>query len=179
MMRIAMFVLAAIGLPSTALAADCASLGSRMAQPVQATVLAPVSAELSAPGYRLGRGGGVLADAWDEAYALDQVLLRMQMEGCAVAAAIPVAPVSADPNDPATYQPQTEFDNSPWRFDMSQNGRMMTADEFDEWMKARGVRVARGAPKPAAEELPAAPDGGGPEPDLPAPAADGAGEPTP
>ena len=33
-----------------------------------------------------------------------------------------------------------------WRFDMHQNGRTMTADEFDAWMKARQVRVATGQP---------------------------------
>ena len=31
---------------------------------------------------------------------------------------------------------------------MSQNGKRMTAEEFDAWMKARGVRVAKGAPAP-------------------------------
>ena len=31
------------------------------------------------------------------------------------------------------------------RFDMQQNGRSMTAEEFDAWMKARGIRVAKGA----------------------------------
>lgn len=35
------------------------------------------------------------------------------------------------------------------RFDMSQNGKRMTADEFDAWMKAQGIRVATGAVKPA------------------------------
>ena len=29
---------------------------------------------------------------------------------------------------------------------MQQNGRKMTAEEFDAWMKARGIRVAKGAP---------------------------------
>lgn len=33
-----------------------------------------------------------------------------------------------------------------WRFDMHQNGRTMTADEFDRWMKARQVNVATGTP---------------------------------
>lgn len=33
-----------------------------------------------------------------------------------------------------------------YRFDMSQNGRRMTADEFDAWMKANGIRIAKGAP---------------------------------
>ena len=29
---------------------------------------------------------------------------------------------------------------------MQQNGRKMTAEEFDAWMTARGIRVAKGAP---------------------------------
>lgn len=33
-----------------------------------------------------------------------------------------------------------------YRFEMSQNGRRMTADEFDAWMKANGIRIAKGAP---------------------------------
>jgi hypothetical protein len=33
---------------------------------------------------------------------------------------------------------------------MSQNGKRMTADEFDAWMKSRGVRVAKGAVPAAA-----------------------------
>ncbi|WP_078995875.1 septal ring lytic transglycosylase RlpA family protein [Lysobacter enzymogenes] len=39
-----------------------------------------------------------------------------------------------------------------YRFDMMQNGKSMTADEFDAWMKSRQVRVATGqpvAPSPA------------------------------
>ena len=31
-----------------------------------------------------------------------------------------------------------------WRFDMRQDGKAMTADEFDAWMKERQVRVATG-----------------------------------
>ena len=53
--------------------------------------------------------------------------------------------------DPATYQKRTEFDNTPWRFDMNQNGRRMTAEEFDAWMKAKGIRVATGKPAAAAD----------------------------
>ncbi|MFC3551331.1 septal ring lytic transglycosylase RlpA family protein [Lysobacter cavernae] len=36
------------------------------------------------------------------------------------------------------------------RFDMLQNGKAMTAEEFDAWMKARQVRVATGQATPAA-----------------------------
>jgi hypothetical protein len=32
------------------------------------------------------------------------------------------------------------------RFLMTQNGHQMTADDFEAWMKARGIRVAKGAP---------------------------------
>ncbi len=32
------------------------------------------------------------------------------------------------------------------RFDMSQNGRRMSAEDFDAWMKARGIRIAKGKP---------------------------------
>ncbi|HUH89696.1 MAG TPA: hypothetical protein VLZ76_03435, partial [Lysobacter sp.] len=59
--------------------------------------------------------------------------------------------------DPAAYKPRTEFDNTPWRFDMNQNGQRMTADAFAAWMESKGVRVAKGAPKPAAvAEVPVA-----------------------
>ena len=65
------------------------------------------------------------------------------------------------PASGTAYVPKTQHDNSPWRFDMSQNGRRMTADEFSAWMKAKGIRVATGKPgaqaaAPAAEPAPAA-----------------------
>ena len=34
---------------------------------------------------------------------------------------------------------------------MSEGGKKMSADEFDAWMKANGIRVARGNAAPAAE----------------------------
>jgi len=47
------------------------------------------------------------------------------------------------------------------RFEMTQHGRQMTADDFDAWMKARGIRIAKGpqaapagrGPKPAAKPV--------------------------
>jgi hypothetical protein len=33
------------------------------------------------------------------------------------------------------------------RFLMTQGGHQMSADDFDAWMKARGIRVAKGAPE--------------------------------
>lgn len=31
------------------------------------------------------------------------------------------------------------------RFEMTQHGRLMSAEDFDAWMKARGIRIAKGA----------------------------------
>jgi len=61
--------------------------------------------------------------------------------------------------DPNTYKPKTQFDNTPYRFNMHQNGKKMTADEFDAWMKSRGFRVAKGNGGNAAPAAGAAPAG--------------------
>ncbi|KRG64541.1 hypothetical protein ABB26_07950 [Stenotrophomonas humi] len=37
-----------------------------------------------------------------------------------------------------------------YRFLMQQGESRMSADQFDAWMKANGIRVAKGAPVPAA-----------------------------
>jgi len=73
----------------------------------------------------------------------------------------PAPAPAAAANAPATaasgaYVPKTAHDNTPWRFDMNQNGRRMTAEEFDAWMKAKGIRVATGRPQ-AGAAAPAAP----------------------
>jgi hypothetical protein len=78
----------------------------------------------------------------------------------AAPAAVTAAPVRPAPSATASgsqgaYVPKTQHDNTPWRFDMNQNGRRMTAEEFDAWMKAKGIRVATG--KPGASAPAAAP----------------------
>lgn len=45
-----------------------------------------------------------------------------------------------------------------YRFDMRQNGKVMSADEFDAWMKSRRVRVATGKPAPSKVEAPGGSD---------------------
>jgi len=43
--------------------------------------------------------------------------------------------------------PATERDGrGAYRFHMSDGEKRMTADEFDAWMKANGIRVAKGNP---------------------------------
>lgn len=144
-MRNILVGLVLLGAPGFAMAVDCSSATVPQASPLRPTVIAPISSELVTPSYQLGAQGSVLSQAYDESQSLDQVLLRLRIEGCqSLAKAIPPAG-AINPNDPAAYKPQTEFDNTPWRFDMSQNGKRMTAEEFDAWMKSRGVRIAKGA----------------------------------
>jgi hypothetical protein len=126
----------------------CGVTPAPQALPLRPTVLAPISSELFASRSQLGAPSGVLAQAYDETLSVDLVLLRLRVEGCTNVANATPAPRALDPNDPSVYKPKTQFDNTPWRFDMNQNGKRMTADEFDAWMKARGVRVA--GRKPAA-----------------------------
>lgn len=80
-------------------------------------------------------------------------------EASAAAASAPQAPAAAERQDPAAYTPKTEHDNTPWRFDMQQDGRNMTAEEFDAWMKSRGVRVATGKPAVPRSQTCPTPDG--------------------
>ena len=118
--------------------------------PVRPTLLPALAPELALPSHQLGAPTGVLSQAFDESQSVDQVLFRLRVEGCSLANALPAATPASGVIDPATYKPKTEFDNTPWRFNMSQNGKQMTADEFSAWMKARGVRVAKGGTPPAA-----------------------------
>ena len=87
-----------------------------------------------------------------------------ELAGSVVAAAAE-APVSADAFLQRQRQPVATPSSSgdaggsdvraSHRFDMTQNGRRMTAAEFDAWMKARGIRVATGKPagsQPAAAD---------------------------
>jgi hypothetical protein len=126
-----------------------------VAMPVRPTVIAPVAIELAPATTQLGGASGVLTQAFDEALSVDNVLLRIRQDGCrAMANARPAGSV-VDSADPAAYKPKTEFDNTPWRFNMTQNGKRMTADEFDAWMKSKGVRVV-GRKEPASTAPPAA-----------------------
>ena len=57
---------------------------------------------------------------------------------------LPQALASAGPVAPAPQaRPATD---SGYRFDMQQDGKVMSADEFDAWMQSRRVRVATGKP---------------------------------
>ena len=164
-MRAAIVLLVILAAPGIAQAMDCSTATS---QPLRSTITAPIASEFAAASSPLGAPNGVLSQAYDEAQSVDQVLLRIRIESCQNIAMATPAPGVLNPNDPATYKPRTQFDNTPWRFNMSQNGKNMTADEFSAWMKSRGVRVARGSnaqapvatpptPAPPAQGMPALP----------------------
>nr|WP_228760833.1 hypothetical protein [Lysobacter niastensis] len=139
---------------------NCAGIAAPKAMPVRPTVVAPIASELVLPSHQLGAPTGVLSQASDESLSVDQVLLRQRIDNCsnvasAKPAAAPAAAAMPSSSDPAAYKPKTQYDNTPWRFDMHQNGKRMTAEEFDAWMKAKGVRVAKGKPGAAAAPPPA------------------------
>lgn len=56
---------------------------------------------------------------------------------------LPEALASAGPSQPGAAPPRAE---AGYRFDMQQDGKVMTANEFDAWMTSRRVRVATGKP---------------------------------
>jgi hypothetical protein len=175
---ITLILLSGLFAPGFARAMDCSAPSAT--QPLRPTLLAPVANELAQLGSSLGATNGVLSQGTDESESVDQVLLRIRIGSCQNMATVTPAPAPGgvvSPDNPATYKPRTQFDNAPWRFNMSQNGKNMTTDEFSAWMESRGVHVARGAPKP--DSTIPAPDGGTsavpaqvPAATLPAPAAD-------
>ena len=59
---------------------------------------------------------------------------------------LPQAPAMAAPLQPMQSPPQPQAAASSYRFNMHQNGKVMSADEFDAWMQSRQVRVATGKP---------------------------------
>jgi hypothetical protein len=131
---------------------DCTALKPRA--PAKGNVLqsTPIAEELAAPNAQIGSGVG-FAQLFVEGTSVDLVLARVKHNECRATAA------SAQPLSGAAgaYQPQPG-DAQAWRFNMTQNGKRMTADEFDAWMKARGVRVVQGPAKPAAPPPAPAPE---------------------
>ena len=137
-------LLSAMPMVSFAQAATLCSSELMVASPVRPNLLSPVAIELVSARAQLGGASGVLSQAFDESLSVDNVLLRIRQDGCRAVANAKPAGSAVDASDPAAYKPKTEFDNTPWRFTMTQNGKRMTADEFDVWMKSKGVRVAKG-----------------------------------
>jgi hypothetical protein len=141
-----------MGALSAHAATDCQ--GTLLPQPlaVRPTVLGPVASGFAVVNSQLGSQRGVLAPAFDEAQSVDNVLWRLRVEGCQPVVASPAAAVAA--GAVAGYVKKTEHDNTPYRFNMTQNGKRMTADDFDAWLQANGYSAGRRAEAtgPAAAE---------------------------
>lgn len=127
-------------------AVDCAALKPAMPAPTNALQLAPIAQELAAPGAQVGSGVGFAA-LFSQDLGVDDVVARAQRADCRATAA-------ANQPLPAAGGYQGGGDASAYRFNMTQNGKRMTADEFDAWMKARGIHVVPGPPKTEAAAPP-------------------------
>jgi hypothetical protein len=127
--------------PSLASAIACTDAASSPL-PVRNTPVPPLAFGLAGRPVISGLPHVLLSESRDESLALDVVLLRLRLEGCTR-------------DEFASYKPKTQFDNTPWRYNMDK-GSKFTAEQFDAWMKSRGVRVAKGkAPAPEAAAIPA------------------------
>jgi hypothetical protein len=142
MRKLTLLLSSALLMPGFAQAMDCSS---NIAQPLRPTTLAPIASELALADNPLGAPSGVLSQTEDASQSVDQILLRIRLDSCQSTANLTPATGTVNPDDPAAYKPRTAFDNTPWRFNMSQNGKNMTAAEFSAWMESKGVHVARGA----------------------------------
>lgn len=133
-------LLAALAMPAMASAVNC-SAGPRSPLPVRNSPVPPLYSGLVGRPVALATPRNILVDSRDEGLALDIVLMRLRLESCVK-------------DEFAGYKPKTQFDNTPYRFNMDK-GKNFTAAEFDAWMKSRGVRVATGK-APAAAPAPVA-----------------------
>lgn len=89
-----------------------------------------------------------------------QTLIRVSAISVLMAAALVLAGCASSPKHAkADEKPITVSAEAPvvekdalgnYRFLMQQGEKRMSADQFDAWMKANGIRVAKGAPAPAA-----------------------------
>lgn len=132
-----------IVLPEVASAEDCSGLSAQIPARSLPAVMAPLAPELASATAPVGIQRGVLSRAFDESLSVDNVLLRREIERCEQVALANRAQTAVSANDPTAYVKQTEFDNTPYRFNMTQNGRRMTADDFDAWLQANGYSAGR------------------------------------
>jgi hypothetical protein len=98
---------------------------------------------------RHGADSVLMAAALDASHGKAEAAIRM--DGTLEAAKSKKKSVKAAPKPaaaPAELAPESK------RFNMTQDGKKMTADDFDAWMKKNGYRVATGAPAKPKDEQP-------------------------
>lgn len=121
------------------------------------------------PGVRIATGKPQPAAAAAAPSAMDKLVEGVLPGAVATAGASSGAVASVASIAPAPAGSQD------WRFDMRQDGRAMTADEFDAWMRARRARVATGKagkPDPYGSAAPGAATAPPPPRNVPAPASE-------
>jgi len=113
---------------SSAVALDCSSTAAPAPAMTTAVLLAP------APGLdgSAMHAPAAVFDAPSADLTVGAVLRRMRDEQCA----------QPEASAAGGYQKQTEFDNTPYRFNMKP-GQKLSADEFDAWMASRGIRIVK------------------------------------
>jgi len=122
-------------LAATALASAHEACETPLPGPPPSGLSVPLAEGFAVPGQTLP--GGL-----DRAHSVENVLYRRRLEACRQAIAVALTPVAA-PVYRDDYIKQTEFDNTPYRFNMTQDGKRMTADDFDAWLKSNGYSVGR------------------------------------
>ncbi|NUS39262.1 MAG: septal ring lytic transglycosylase RlpA family protein, partial [Lysobacter sp.] len=116
-----------------------------------------IAADMADDHQRLARkdNGAAKPGATSARGAVDTGIAGVVAQAGTAATAAGMGGPSATPRDDAGVAPAPSAAKAPstsdtdWRFDMRQDGRTMTADEFDAWMRARQARVATGRPQPA------------------------------
>jgi rare lipoprotein A len=109
----------------------------------------PADANALPAGVRVATGKPTLASQPNVDTAMDKLVDALPIAGAQAAERVPAPPAVA----------ASRPENRDYRFDMRQDGRTMTADEFDAWMQSRRVRVATGQagkPDPAPSTVAAA-----------------------
>ena len=128
------------------------SAGENAKEPYDAVAARASLPQRLPPGVHIATGKPVASIVTEHrsASAIDQLLAALPIASANADERLPQA-VPPSPAKPPSSMPiptaQATTANAGQRFDMRQDGRTMTADEFDRWMRARRMRVATGKPE--------------------------------
>src|SRR6476659_5253720 len=127
------------------------SAGENAREPYDAIAARPAPAPTELPpGVRVATGRPTAVGIAPAPTAIDRLLSGLPIASANASERPPQAPPAAAVSAPVNPRPTGE------RFDMRQDGRTMTADEFDAWLASRRLRVATGKPgTPGASAPPA------------------------
>ncbi|HHW4681536.1 MAG TPA: hypothetical protein ACQGQX_08625 [Xylella taiwanensis] len=129
------------------------SVNTPFNQSVPATVVTSVNTVFYNPNTALGIPSRVLSQTYNSEYLMAPVFLHLRVNSHQSIAKAPSIESAVKLNNNTDYKQQTIYDNTPWRFNMSQEGKPMTANEFDAWMKARGVHVIPSQPNNSVQSV--------------------------